>query len=102
MRLSVLAVLIDTLGRVVQVETMIGDNSGLAKAIEVPLSLFTTALLTLAGIPVHSLVDRDRATSSGRLLWWADSLSHRVSRSFHLIYFSLSQPHDTQLIQMRH
>ena len=69
MRLSVLAMLIDTLGRVVQVETTIGDNGRLAKAIEVPLSLFTTALLTLAGIPVHLLVDRDRATSSGRLLW---------------------------------
>ena len=59
MQLSVLAVLLDTLGRVIQVETMIGDNGGLDKAIEVPLSLLTTALLTLVGIPVHLLFDRD-------------------------------------------
>ena len=56
----------DTLGGVMHVDTTIGDNGGLAKVIEA--SWFTTVLLTLVGIPVHSLIDRDRATSSGRLL----------------------------------
>ena len=47
MRLSVLAMLIDTLGRVVQIGTMIGVNGRLAKVFEVSLSLFITALLTI-------------------------------------------------------
>ena len=44
---------------------MIGNNSGLAKVIKVPISPFATALLALVGNPMHLLVDCDRTTSLG-------------------------------------
>lgn len=57
----------DILGGVVpDVDPTIGDSGRLVEAMDV--SWFTTMLLALVGIPIHSLINCDRTTSSGLLL----------------------------------